>query len=99
MVVHKKYLTVDIKSLRYILRYDESIKGFRYLKKGKSIIDAIGLKEFRDDIDFDLPTIYLAPGPEFDARIVVQPNGIVVSAEDAQKANAIIDAFISRYNL
>lgn len=99
MVVHKRNKVVDIRALRYILRYDEGVKSFRYLKKGKSVIDALGLVEFRNDIDFDLPTIYLAPRPEHDARIVVQPNRIVVSTEDATKADAIIEAFISRYNL
>lgn len=99
MIVHKRDKVVDIKSLRYILRYDEDIESFRYFKKGKSVIDALGLVEFRNDIDLDLPTLYLSPRHEHDARIVVQPNGIVVSAEDTIEADSIIDAFISRYNL
>jgi hypothetical protein len=99
MVVRKRDKVVDIKALRYMLRYDEGVKSFRYFKKGKSVIDALGLVEFRNDVNFDLPTMYLAPRPEHDARIVVQPNCIVVSTEDTTKADAVIDAFISRYSL
>ena len=101
MIVLRRDRVIDINAFRDKLLFQEGVKNFRYLKKGKGLITAMKMTEFRSYIEFDRPLIYLPPMPErgHDASFALQNDRILVKAENEKQANELIDGFISKYRL
>ena len=95
MIVIKRTKAIgDVKKLADNLLFEEGLKNFRFLRKGKSLIKAMKLVEFRSYIDFEEPLLYM---PFHDAPLAIQADSLVIRADDETRANELIDAFISKY--
>lgn len=99
IVVKREHSLGDVKKLRDKLRFEEGIRNLRYLKRGKSLITAMSMTEFRSHIDFDKPLLYISPIPSHDAPFVLQSDRIIVKAENKASANELIDVFISNHKI
>lgn len=89
----------DVKKIQERLNIEEGLKNLRYLKRGKSLINAMQMTEFRSYIDFSEPLLYVSPLPVHDAPFVLQSDRIVVRAENEKRANELLDVFISKHRI
>ena len=99
IVLKKNHQIGDVKKVGEKLLIEEGIKNTRFLKKGKSLIIAMKMTEFRSCIDFDNPLLYISRMPVHDAPFALQSDRIVVKAENETKANELIDIFLSEHKL
>jgi hypothetical protein len=99
ITIKREYPVGDVKKLVDQMQFEEGIKNFRFLKKGKSLITTMKMVEFRSEIDFDKPLLYVSPIVIHDAPFVVHSDRIIVRAENEAKGNALIDVFISKHRL
>jgi hypothetical protein len=99
IVLMRNHRIGDVKKLGEKLLFEEGIKNTRFLKRGKSLITAMKMTEFRSDIDFGSPLLYISRMPAHDAPFALQSDRIVVKAETETKANELIDIFISKHQL
>jgi hypothetical protein len=98
-ILRKNHRIGDVKNLGERLLIEEGIKNTRYLKKGKSLIIAMKMTEFRSYIDFDTPLLYISRMPTHDAPFALQSDRIIVKAENEIKANELLDIFLSEHKL
>lgn len=99
MIVKKECLIGDIKKFQERLLFDEGIKRFRFFKRGRGLITALKMIEFKPYIVFDKPSLYIHALPIHDAPFVLQSDRIIVKAENEAKANELIGIFISEHGL
>ncbi len=97
MPVYSKKLQLNVERLRYRLLFEEGIKHFRFLKKGKSLIVAMKLTEFKSHVKFDEPVLYIPPMPIHDAPFVLQADRILVEAKNPKIAGQLINSFLSKH--
>jgi len=99
IVLKREHRIGDVKKLEEKLLFEEGIRNTRFLKRGKSLIAAMKMTEFRSHIDFDNPLLYISRMSEHDAPFALQSDRIVVKAENETKANELIDVFLSKHHL
>jgi len=99
MIVKREHIIGDIKKFAEKLLLEEGVKHQRFFKKGRSLIIAMKMTEFRAFIEFDKPLLYIPPMPLHDAQFVLQSERIVVKAENETEANELVDVFISKHKL
>ena len=95
MIVYKRDHQLDIEEFKDRLLFDYGFKHFRFFREGGSLIRALGMTEFRFDIIREKPLLYI----KMAAPYVLQPDRIIVKAENQIEANELIDAFIFKYHL
>lgn len=76
MPVHSKKFQLNVERLRDRFLFEEGMKHFRFLKKGKSLIVAMKLTEFKSHIKFDEPVLYIPPMPIHDAPFLLQADTV-----------------------
>jgi len=97
MPIYSKILKLDLEKLKDRLLFEEGIKHFRFLRRGKSLILALQMTEFRSHIRFDEPTLYIPPMNIHEATFVLQPDRILVKAKNPENAEELINLFLSRH--
>jgi hypothetical protein len=97
MPVYSKHLQVDVEKLRDKLLFEEGLKHFRFFKKGKSLIVAIKLTEFKTHLNYDEPVLYIPPMSCHDAPFVIQDDRILVRAKDSATGERLFRSFMSKH--
>jgi hypothetical protein len=90
--VFKRNYSIDIKKVRKDFSFDSNIEKMRYFGEGRKLVLAMGMRQFGYDIEREEPALYI----RLKAPFVLQPDCILVEAENGIEANELIDNIIEK---